>query len=117
MSHDPLQRTKNRLEKLEQKIYKNAAPTIFGQKYFWVYGWTKGGKTVVLGPFYDAKEADRELVMLDDGEVFDLDTRDVTRATRVIKAELIARGGDPDEALKRVLHQKGVERADRKEVK
>jgi len=77
--------------------------------YFWIFGFTRGGKTVVWGPYYNAKEADRELTTLEDGEVFDLDTRDVTRATREIKAILLQRGGDPDEALKRVLHKKEVD--------
>lgn len=79
--------------------------------YFWVFGWTKKEeKKVVLGPFYSKIEAEREMDMLADGEVFELDTRDVTRATRCIKAELMSRGEDPDDVLKRVLHQKGLER-------
>ena len=115
MKHDPLQRTKDYLERLKQKTYRTATPTIFGSVYYWVFGWTKKeGKKVVLGPFYSAHEAERELSMLEDGEVFELETRDVTRATRVIKAELMSRGEDPDEVLKRVLHQKGLEREKRR---
>lgn len=112
---DPLQRTKDSLERLKRDTYKTATPTVFGSAYFWVFGWTKGkddepGKKVVLGPYYSSTEADRELAMLEDGEIFELDTRDVTRATRIIKAELLSRGEDPDDVLKRMLHQKGLER-------
>ncbi len=109
MAHDPLQRTRDYLERLKRKTYKAATPTIFGGVYYWIFGFTKGGKTVIWGPYYAPKEADRDLAMLDDGEVFDLSTRDVTKATREIKAELLKRGGDPDEVLKRVLHKKEVE--------
>lgn len=108
-THDPIRRVKESLERLKQKTYRTATPTIFGKVYYWIFGFTKGGKTVVWGPYYDVKEADRDLTTLDDGEVFDLDTRDVTRATREIKAALLQRGGDPDEVLKRVLHKKEVD--------
>lgn len=114
MTHDPLRRTKDYLERVAQRTYKTATPTIFGNMYYWVFGFTKGGKTVVLGPYYSTQEADRELSTLDDGEVFELETRSTARATRAIKFELIARGGDPDESLRRVLHQKGLERESKK---
>ena len=115
--HDPLQQTKDRLERLAQKTYKTATPSIFGNVYHWVFGWTKSGKTVCLGPFYSEREAARELDVLEDGEVFPLDTRDVNRAVRCIKAELISRGTDPDEALKKVLRSRGYERELKKEAK
>lgn len=116
---DPLQKTKDFLDRVAQKTYKTATPAIFGNAYFWVFGWTRGegglpGKKVVLGPFYSDREAERELAMLADGEVFSLDTRDVNRAVRCIKAELMSRGEDPDEALKRVLRPKGYEREQKK---
>ena len=108
MPYDPLQETRRRMERLKQKTYRSATPIIFGQRYHWVFGWTKAGKKVIWGPYYDVREADRDLTTLEDGEVFDLDTRDITRATREIKAELLKRGEDPDEVLKRVLHKKEV---------
>ncbi len=120
--HDPLQKTKSYLERLKQKTYKTATPTIFGSKYYWVFGWTHGTssegkqKKVVLGPFCSTSEAERELVVLADGEVFELDTKAVDRAVRCIKYELMSRSEDPDEALKRVLRQKGYEREQGKEV-
>jgi hypothetical protein len=118
---DPLQKTKAFLERVAQKTYKTATPAIFGNVYFYVFGWTKGkegvaeSKKVILGPFYSEREAERELAMLEDGEVFGLDTRDITRATRCIKAELMSRGEDPDEVLRRALHQKGLEREAKRE--
>jgi len=108
-ARDPLQRAKDQMEAFKRKLYRGPVPTLFGRGYHWVFGWTKGGKKVVWGPYYSAIEAERELSTLEDGEVFELDTRDVTRATREIKAELMKRGGDPDENLKRVLHRKSVE--------
>ncbi len=107
-NRDPIQRTKDYLERVARKTYKTATPTIFGNVYHWVFGFTKGGKTVVWGPYYSDIEAARSLTCLDDGEVFELDTRNVTKATREIKAALLKRGGDPDEALRRVLHGKEV---------
>lgn len=81
-----------------------------GQKFLYVFGFTKEGKKVCLGPIADPSEADGKLAEFDDGEIFELRTRDLGKATRIIKAELIGRGEEPDEALKRMLHQKGLER-------
>jgi len=108
MRYDPLQSQQRRLERLKQKTYRTSTPNVFGQKYHWVFGFTKEGKKVIWGPYYDTREAERDLTTLDDGEVFDLDTRDITRATREIKAELLKRGEDPDEVLRRVLHKRDI---------
>ena len=51
------------------------------------------------------QEADTLLTKLDNGEVFEYETRDLSRATREIKAELLSRGKEPDEAMKRVKHK------------
>lgn len=107
-SGGPLDRVKRSLEALKRRTYRTAAPMVYGHRYFWVFGFTKKGRKVVWGPYYDNKEADRELVALEDGEVFELDTRDTSRATREIKAQLLSRGEDPDDALKKVLHKKEV---------
>ena len=106
MTYNPLEEQQRRLDRFARKTYKAATPNIFGQKYQWVFGFTKEGKKVIWGPYYDAQEAERDLTTLDDGEVFDLETRDMTRATREIKSELMQRGEDPDEVLKRVLHKR-----------
>jgi len=93
---------KRSLERFKENLYKT--PTLPNQLYHWVFGLTKGGKKVVWGPYYTATEADRVLSTLDDGEIFELSTRDVTRATREIKSDLMKRGEEPDEVLKRVRH-------------
>ncbi len=74
-------------------------------KYFYVWGITKEGKKAALGPFYTAQEADQRLAALDDGEIFELETKDLTKATRIMKAEMMRRGEDADKALERVKHK------------
>ena len=107
---NPIEKVQDRLKRLSDKTYSNAVPQLFGQKYSYVFGYTKGGKTVCLGPYMTPHDADATLATLEDGEIFELDTRDLYKATRVIKAELLNRTGDPDESIKRVLHQKGLDR-------
>jgi hypothetical protein len=97
---------RKRLEKMKRNIYKDATPQVFGADYFYVFGWTKAGKVVSYGPFASQHEADSELAILEDGEVFHFATRDLSKATREIKAELLRRGVDPDEALKKMLHKR-----------
>ena len=99
-----------RIKRIEDGLEHEPIYHVPGQKYFWVFGWTKEDKKVVLGPFVNASEADGKLAELADGEVFELGTRDTNRAVRVIKAELMSRGEDADEALRRVLRKKGYER-------
>lgn len=106
MVGDPLSRYRRSQERLKNKTYRPATPLVYGHTYFWVFGFTLEGKKVLWGPYYTRKDADRELVSLEDGEVFELGTRDMSRATREVKAELISRGEDPDEALRKVLHKK-----------
>ena len=105
---NPLEVVQDRLKRLSDKTYSNAVPQLYGQKYQYVFGYTKGGKTVCLGPYLVPHEADATLATLEDGEIFSLDTRDLHKATRVIKAELLQRTGDPDESIKKVLHEKGL---------
>jgi len=110
MVKNPIEQVQERLNRLSAKTYRDVVPYLPGQKYQYVFGYTKGGKTVCLGPYMTPHDADATLATLEDGEIFDLDTRDLHKATRVIKAELLNRTGDPDESIKRVLHQKGLDR-------
>ena len=100
-----------RIKRIEDSLSKQPVYHYPGQKYHWVFGFTKEGKKVCLGPFVTAQEADGKLAELEDGEVFELLTRDINRAVREIKAELMSRGEEPDEALRRMLRNKGYERA------
>ena len=71
--------------------------------YFYVFGWTPEGKCVVWGAMPEGlSEATALAKGLIEGEVFELDTRDLKRAKQEIKAELLRRGMNPDEALKRI---------------
>lgn len=104
------ERAQARLKKLGDSLTKTPVYSYPGQKYYWTFGWTKSGKKVCLGPFMSEQEADSKLAELDDGEVFELATKDINRAVREIKAELMNRGEDADEALRRMLRNKGYER-------
>ena len=99
-----------RLKKLEETTYRQPVYHYPGQPYFYVFGFTGEGKKVFLGPFTERTEADVELAKLDDGEIFESPSRSLAKATREIKAELMSRGEDADEALRRMLHRKGLDR-------
>ena len=71
--------------------------------YFYHYGITANGKAEFMGP-ESREEAERYAADLDEGEVFELDTRDLHRATQIMKAELIRRGEEHDKALQKVSH-------------
>jgi len=103
-----------RVKRIEDSLTHTPIVKLPGQKFFWVFGFTKAGRKVVLGPLMTQQEADGKLAELDDGEVFELVTRDASRAVREIKAELMSRGEDADEALRKVLRNKGYEREERK---
>jgi len=108
-------KTQQRLERLKEKTYKQPVYHFPGQYYYYVFGFTKAGKVVSLGPYVNESEASGMLATLDDGEIFELKTRDLTKATREIKAELLKRSGDVDESLKKMLHGKGYEREQKRE--
>jgi len=71
--------------------------------YFFVYGITEGGKQVFWGPI-PQDQADACASGLIAGEVFEMDIKDLRKATQAIKAELLKRGHDPDAALSRMSH-------------
>jgi len=90
-------------DKLDKKYHPEPAGAE-KQMFFYVFGWTKSGRKLVDGPFTDVRDADTLAATLFEGEIFEKATRDQAKATREIKAELIARGKEPDEALQRVKH-------------
>ena len=107
---NPLEVVQDRLKRLSDKTYSNAVPRLFGQKYFYVMAWTEAGKIAALGPYMSEGDASRALTEFADGEVFVYETRNLQRATRQMKAELLSRGEGPDESLRRMLHQRGLNR-------
>lgn len=102
---NPLEQEIARQEQFKRKTLTPFGPSYL-MKYYWVFGYTPVDQTkVIWGPYYDKADAARDSTKLDQGEVFDLNTRDVTRATREIKAELLKRGDSPDDAVQRVSHK------------
>ena len=104
------------IDKLRQNVYKapgmpegprvNLGP----QLWVWAFGQTPRGKRTLLGPFFDEAEAATRSRKLVDVEYFHLDTRDTSRAVKEIRACLLKRGKDPDDALSRQLHERGLAR-------
>ena len=101
-----------RIKRIEDSLEHGPVYHYPGQKYWYVMGVTKEKRKVVaLGPFMSEDEASGELAKLADGELFQYDTRSLAKATSRMKAELMSRGeASPDEALKHMLHEKGLAR-------
>jgi hypothetical protein len=93
-----------RVDRVEASISKQPVYHYPGQGYFYVFGFSKEGKKMCLGPYVYQSEAESILATLEDGEVFELKTRDLKKATANIKATLLGRGVEPDEALRKMLH-------------
>jgi Zn-finger domain-containing protein len=89
---------------MKKRIYRMPTPLVYGQKYIYFYGFTKMGRPVFDGPFANDEDAERSAIELDSYELFYLKTRDRNRAQREVKAELLKRGGDPDEVLRKCIH-------------
>lgn len=117
---------KARLERLSSRTYnaprKPTAPRVIQPRgipeaqnelaviYYWVLGYTDGGKRCVLGPCRDSIEAYELADGLNESEVFELKTRDQSKAVKQIRVTLLRRGGTADEAIARQLHEKGLVR-------
>ena len=109
------EQAQRRIKKIEDSLNQQPIYHYPGQKFWYVMGVTKADRVVSLGPFVDESEATNQLAQLEDGELFQYSTRDLAKATRQMKAELLARGEEPDEALRRMLHEKELEREQRRE--
>ena len=103
--------TADKIRARAERTYAHFAPNnvlarlgISKPSYYYVYGiLPKKHKPFFDGPMAQ-DEADEIASMLIDGEVFDMDTKSLSRATGEIKAELIRRGKSPDEATDRISH-------------
>lgn len=104
MSFDALEK---RAENLSKKYNHEGLARRFASStvmHPYLFGITSKGKTVIIGPLSE-NEVDSEGAKLLDAECFYCGTVDVAEATRQIKAELIRRGVDPDEAVSRMAHK------------
>jgi hypothetical protein len=113
MVKGPIGRVQDSLDKLKQRTYRNAIPMVYGASYAYVLGWTEGGKRVFWGPFHvetgeSSREANKAASSLADYEIF-FKGRDKVKAWREVKSDLMLRGEDPDEVLRRALHKRDVE--------
>jgi len=104
------EQAQKRVKKIEDSLTQQPVYHYPGQKYFFIMAVTDAGKTVSLGPFMSEGDASGRLAEFPDGEIFEYSTRDLARATRQMKAELLSRGTEPDEAIRHMLHERGVER-------
>ena len=76
-------------------------------KYYWLLTFNSNGKTVLLGPYESEYRAQAVSDKLDYScRMISLPTRDLTRATRIVKERRISVDGDSlDEASERVSHR------------
>ena len=75
--------------------------------YYWAYGATDEQKKVILGPFALSSTAQAEADKLHDSEVIALETKNMQRATRMIKAKLAKNMTSVTPALSKVGHSNG----------
>ena len=95
---NPLEKVKRDLSRLSAKTYRNATPHIYGQKYFYAYGFKEvrnyrkeiATKLFADGPFVVKKEAELRLsgLGLDKGDVHESNSRDLSKAKKEIAAKL-----------------------------
>ncbi len=71
--------------------------------YNWVFGRRSDMNGVVLGP-YEQSQAEAVADKLEDGQVFVLPTKDQSKATQMIKAELFRQTQNIEQATKRMSH-------------
>lgn len=77
-----------------------------GRTFYWIVAYDQG-KTIVLAGDYDQATAERKgYEQLDcQFELVGLDTVDITRASRILKARKLAETHDLRESLERMKHQ------------
>ena len=97
-----------RLRSVEKRV---GATMTSGREFWWLHGYTTGGKPVVLGPANTENEITERGEDLCDVQTFCLNTRSQPKATREIREKLHEQGMSADEALERKLHEKGYARA------
>lgn len=94
-------------EKINKQYFETNPAKIYSlgrDKHWYVFGVTIDGKPVVLGPEASESEALERGAQLDQSETFELQTRDLARATREIKHRMLERHKSPDEVLTPYRH-------------
>lgn len=94
----PLDKVNRDLDRLRSKTYRDATPPIFGQTYYYLYGFkeVKNSRGLLVtklftdGPFMDKREAELKLMELglDYGEIHESKSRDLKRVKKEIAAIL-----------------------------
>jgi hypothetical protein len=94
----PLRAVQGKLDRLAAKTYREPTPWLPGQKYLYAYGFKEVRnfrrqlvtKLYCDGPFTDKREAERKLIelKLDQGDIYESDSRDRNKVTKEIAAKL-----------------------------
>lgn len=94
----PIDKVNRDLARLKSKTYRDAAPPIFGQMYYYAWGFaeaenSKGQLVTKLyadGPFTDKREAELKLMelKLDRGDIHESKSRDLKKVKKEIAAIL-----------------------------
>ena len=70
----------------------------------WIYGRNSAGRDILIGPYQDEAKSNSIAESLDDGQVFNLPTRNQGQATRIVKAKLADARGVYTEPIKNFMH-------------
>jgi len=94
----PIEVVQDRLKRLSDKTYKGVVPYLFGQTYFYAYGFkeVKNSKEQLVtklytnGPFLYKREAELKLgdLALDHGDIHESKSRDLSRVKKEVAALL-----------------------------
>ncbi len=101
--------TTNLYADMEEKYH--ATSVSVESEYWYIFGYTDMMKPCFLGPKMSEDEASRKAdeAGLNDVRVMSYKTRDLSKATRQMKADLLAEMS-ADQALTRMKHQPGLDR-------
>ena len=99
------EKVRKRLGRLAEQVYRHPAILLPGHEWAYVFGQTKKGRVLFLGPLWP-DDAEKDLACLEDGEILYYKTRNLAKATQELKATLIERGIDPDVALAKMSHKR-----------
>lgn len=79
-------------------------------EYYWVLGYSELGKRALVGPYTSEVKAMEAADCLTDSDIYPLDTKNQQKAAKIIKAKIMEESKEPDDALQRQLHDRGLKR-------